>query len=211
MFSKIKSWLTIASLIVAVLAGSFGLIERAQKIKERKRADNNADIITVQTTEVTKYKNKLGQEVTKTIQYERVIQDLGTSYDSLERDLAKTIEASKLREKDIKEAYVVALNTTTSGRYDSIVRDTLQTVSSIPCNDIRYFDNGFYDIVSYPDSMTIVNNEIITVLKAARRVPRKIQPLRWAGWEWKKKIDKNVIELQSNNPNSNLNGRFIKF
>ncbi len=75
------------------------------------------------------------------------------------------------------------------------------------------FDDGFNRAeIFYPDSIKLSNNEVITALTAARRVERKFQPFTWLNKKWvrRKTVDRNKVELQSNNPNSNLDGLTIE-
>lgn len=219
MMNKLKSWLTLIGIIIGLLGSGYGLYSKVRADRLKGERDNARDELTVKTTQVTRYKNELGQEVTKTIEYEKYVEDLQYSNDSLERKLYSTISASKVREKDLEEAYIVSIKTESTRGYDSIVNPSasiaiedsvIAKVNSKPCDEIRYSNDGYNEIISYPDSVYHKNLEIISLTKSKRRVPRKMQLFKWAGWEWKKTIDRNMVEMHSNNPYSSLDGRMIK-
>ncbi len=220
MIGKIKTYAIILLTIVSIITGVFALVEKAAKLKAINRADNAEIELSVKTTEVITYQNKLGQTVTKTLQYERVISDLEFSNDSLERNLYRTVRASALKTKQIKEAYVVSLKAIGGGTYDSVVVQTVSEVQSdanpygelyvVPVPTIKYFNDNYADIVIYEDSIKYTYDDDIVLIKAKRKVPRRMQPFKWAGWEWTKTIDKDMVEITSNNPRAKYNGRMIK-
>lgn len=208
MFSTIKSYITVASLIIAILASCFGgyMSWHSSKLKEQR--DNANDELRVKTTLVTKYKNDLGQEVTKTIEYKKTVDELRISNDSTEKELYKVIAASKSREKDIEEAYVINVSTKGGGGFiHTTAVDSMVKVSTIPCKEVRLFDDGFMKIIVTPDSLTYENMEAITLLKSPRRIERKFVVWRWFGW--KKTIDRNMVEVVSNNPHSSIDGVYM--
>lgn len=194
---------------LALLSGLFMVATMmiAERLKEAKEVQAQLrDEISVKTTETIKYKNKLGQEVTKQIEYVTTIQQLECSQDSLEQVVYKTIKASDLKLRQLKKAYVLSMNANNSGKYDSVryVHDTIiDTVYKV-----KYFNDGFLNAVIYPDSLTYSYNEQIVLLEAKQRVKRKFFLWKWIGWE--RIIDRNMMEISSNNPHSKLNGRMIK-
>lgn len=214
MLSKIKSYLTLIAIIIAILSGVWGIYSSRQATKYKIARDNAQDELTVKTSEVIKYENELGQTVTKTIEYERYISDLEFSNDSLERDLYRTIKASKIREKNLVEAYTVSVSNKSMVEYDSVSyltnassEGSIQPVDTIPCNEVRYYNDGFTKVISYPDSMLIEDHEKLTILKGSREVDRKFVVWRWIGW--KKTIDRNMVEVISSDPKSNIDGIYM--
>lgn len=216
---KLKTYLTIAATIIALLSGAYGLFMKVRADHLENERDNALAELTVKTTEVIQYENDLGQMVTKTYEYEKYIGDLEFSNDSIERKLFQTIKASELKERQLKSAMQVQIEASNSGSYDSVVSVALESkqidfteemtkMESIKYSEIRYFNDGFLNAISYPDTLTYTYNEEITILSAARLVKRDFFLWRWVGW--KKKIDMDLIEIVSNNPNSKLNGRIIK-
>lgn len=220
MFGTIKSYLTIISLVIAVLSSGYGIFMkiRADILKEER---NNAyDELEVKTTEVTKYKNELGQEVTRTIEYSKKLSELKDSKDSIEQRLYQTISASNLKEKQLQKALAIELTSTNSKGYDSValmeINDIvvesasfkMEELEPIRYGEIRYFDDGFLKAVSYPDSLSYTYSENINIITAKRMIDRKFFLWKWIGWQ--KMIDRDLVEIVSDNPNSSINGRMIK-
>lgn len=219
--SRIKTYLIIISTVIAILAGGYGFFMKIRNDVLEMERDNARDELTVKTTETIRYKNELGQEVIKVLEYEVVINDLECSQDSLEREIYRTIQASKLKERQLTEAISVNIESKNKGVYDSVryifdttimaldgAREQLAELESKSTKEVRYFNDGFLALISYPDSLNYTYTENITLLKAHRLVDRKFFFWKWIGW--KKMIDRDFIEIKSNNPNSQLDGRIIK-
>jgi len=209
-----KVWKFLNSkLFLGLLSGLFMMsaIFLSNKLTDAKyRNDLLRDEITVKTTETIKYQNKLGQEVTKVIEYVQTIDQLECSKDSLEQVVYKTIKASKLKERQLNDAYVIELKSTNSKVFDSVryVYDTMNYVKSKEAVEVKFFNDGFLEANIYDNRIDYNYNEQIVLLDAKRALDRKFFLWRWIGW--KKIVDRDVVEIVSNNPNSKLNGRKIK-
>jgi hypothetical protein len=209
MISKIKNYILLFLLIITLISGGFGFyFYKHSKNMERQR-DNANDRMDVLLNDVTTYKNKNGELVMKTLEYERYVGDLENSNDSLERTIYKTIQASNIREKNLKEAYAILLSSHNGGlvhRDTTVIHDTIN--NTVITNSTLTYDDNFLKLTIINDSLDYTYNELITLLKASRRVDRKFIIWRWINW--KKTIDRNMVEIKSNNPNSSFDGRIIK-
>ena len=208
-FGKVKSVLLIISTLIAVLSGGYGFFMKVKNDRLANERNNLEDRLTVMTTENITYENELGQTVTKTLVYERYIEDLEHSNDSLERSIYKTIAASNLKAKNIKEATVVTISSNGGGVFDSVTTEpVVMSSGSIDSVMVKHFNDGYLDATIYEDSLSYTYNDSITLLKAPRMVDRKFFLWRLVGW--KKKTDRDMVEVVSANPNSELNGRVIQ-
>lgn len=209
---KIKNVLTVVSIIIAILASGYGLFSKVRADRMQAQRDNAIDELHVKTTEVVTYQNELGQTVTKTLEYARYLDDLRFSNDSLERKIYTTIEASQLKQRQLKEAYAVNMKTTGGGFFAQIMQVPVivpgDTTSVIDSMQVKYFSDGYLNAIVYADSLTYTYDDTIILIKAARMEDRKFFLWKWIGW--KKKIDRDMVEIVANNHNSKINGRMIK-
>ena len=204
-FSKLKTYI-IYILLILIIISSGSLLFYKHKAKQYKHErDNVKDELVVKTKENKTYKNKLGQIVTKTINYEKTIKELSLSNDSIELKMAKVIQASDLKVKQIKKATSIIINSHTS-----ILRDTLY----VPISDTIYnvifplhYKNKWEDALAYKDSLVSTTYRNIIVLDARRRVPRKFWLWRKLGF--KKIINKGMVEVVSDNPTDSIKLRTI--
>ena len=200
-----KNGLIVAALITALLGFGVAMAKNKQMKKAiEERESLRAEMLT-KTGQVETYKNKIGQTVTKLLEYEKHISELEFSNDSLEIKVYKTANASKVKKKDIREAFVVYMQAANSGpvRIDTVFIDSLR-IDTI----YKTFNDGFLN-ASFNDSiLKYTYDEKLVLLKSIRKVKRNFFLWRWVGW--KKKINKNLVEISSDNPNSKLNGRVIK-
>lgn len=215
MLKRLNKYLTIISLLIAVLTSGYGFFMKVRADVLRDERNNAYDELEVKTTEVIKYQNKLGQEVTKTIEYTKKLSQLEQSKDSVELRLYETISASMLKEKQLEKAFAITYEASNKMKYDSIVRIENYVLKSSPVkiepikyNKIRYFDDGYLQATCYPDSLEYTYRENIDVITAKRLIERKFFLWKWIGW--KKMVDRDLVEIVSDNPNSSINGRMIR-
>ena len=220
MLSNIKTYLTIISILIAVLTSGYSFFMKVHSDMLKDERNNAYDELEVKTQETIKYKNKINQEVTRVIEYKKTLEQLRNSNDSIEKRLYETISASNLKDKQLKKAIQIEIEASNKSTYDSVVMmEKTSTVNAaykmqpvdiapIKYNEIRYFDDGFLNAVSYPDSLVYTYKEDISVVTAKRLIERKFFLWRWFGW--KKMVDRDLLEIVSSNPKSTLNGRMVK-
>ena len=209
LLGKVKNYLTLASLFIAVLAGGYGFISKVRADRAEAEANNYRAELLVKTTEVVTYQNKLGQTVTKTYEYERDIADLEHSKDSLEQSLYRTIKASKVKANKVTEATIVSIESKGGGTFDSVrTEPVVMSTGSVDSVVVKHFNDGYLDATIYEDSLSYTYNDSITLLKSPMMVDRKFFLWRLIGWQ--KKTDRDMVEIVSANPNSELNGRVIQ-
>lgn len=195
--------LGIAGVILALTLFSWSQYKEAKKYK-LKMHDAFAEM-QVKTGQAEQYRNDLDQKVLVINGYEKHFKELQFSKDSLEVALYKAIEASRLKPKEVREAIVVYVDAEGSG---AIQLDTVFIDSSRIDTIYKTFEDGFLTASFSDDSLFYSYDEEIILLKAKREVERNFFLWRWIGW--KKKINRDLIEISSNNPNSKLDGRLIK-
>ena len=202
-----RNWLKIVIVLLIISSLGYGYTMRKKAIKaEAERESLRAEMLT-KTGQVETYKNEIGQTVTKLLEYEKHISELEFSNDSLEVEVYKTASAAQVKKKDIREAMVVYMKSANSGKVE---KDTIFVYNDSLSVDTIYktFNDGFLN-ASFNDSvLKYTYDEKIVLLKSIRKVKRNFFLWRWVGW--KKKINKNLVEISSDNPNSKLNGRVIK-
>jgi len=208
--NRLKTYITIASLIVALLSGLYGFYSSVRADIQKRRADNLQDELTVKTTEVMTYQNAAGQTVTRTIEYEKTIKQLKNSKDTIEQELYKAYKASNLKDKQIKALTKIIVDGQGGGSYADI--DTLWITDTIYKGTIKKYRDNFIEIYCYEDSLDYKTHLELDVLEAGRLVPRKFQPFRWLNhkWELQKLTDKGLVEITTNIPNSKVFVRKIK-
>jgi hypothetical protein len=207
MISRIKNWITLISIVIAILASIFGMYSMHLANKREIERDNSRDELAVKTTEVTTYINANGQLVTKTIEYEKTVEELKNSTDSIEKLLYAAYKASDLKKKQIDRLLSIQSHSSGGGVYTRI--DTIRVSDSIEYIPIiKHFNDGFLDLVVYEDSINYNYTENFIILSATRLEERDFFLWKWIGW--KKKIDKNLIQVSSSNPNSTFKTRTIK-
>lgn len=176
--------------------------------KLQLKNDNLEDEILVKTTQVIRYKNDLGQEVTKTIEYRKTVKQLINSKDSMEYKLGVTIKASKMKEKQLKTALIASYRTEGGGNYTEEEKDDSNMIypsNSAPQNQIstyfpKHFNDGYLRADIYKDSLSYIYSDDITVLSGSRMVDRKF--ILWKTIGWQKMIDRDMVEVTSSNPNA---------
>ena len=208
--SKLKNWLTIISLLLVITTGVRSVIVEG---KLQLKNDNLSDEILVKTTQVVKYKNKLGQEVTKTIEYKKTVTQLVNSNDSLEHQLGVTIQASNMKEKQLKSALVANYNAQGSGGYSVLIPKTIDmgeggsdvTKNSLNPNENLYnhlfplyYTDGYLKAMIYQDSLSYTYHDDFTVLSGYRMIDRNF--ILWKTIGWKKMIDRDMVEVTTTNP-----------
>lgn len=207
MISRIKSWITIISIVIAILASLFGMYSMNLANKREAERDNARDELAVKTTEVTTYINANGQLVTKTIEYEKTFEELKNSTDSIEKLLYAAYKASDLKKKQIDKLMRIESQSSGGGLYSRI--DTIYVSDSIEyIPTIKYFNDGYLDLVVYEDSIKYNYEDNLTVISAKRRVDRKF--FLWKLVGWKKVIDKEMVEIISENPKTINKVRVVK-
>jgi len=212
--NKIKSFVTMASLVLALLAGFFGLFSKIHADKMQNERDAALDELKVKTTESYTYRNELGQTVTQTIEYQKKISDLRNSNDKLEKKIYNQIKASQLKKKQLKSVVLVASESSGGGVFDSVQtilqqdKETAALDSVYHYNTIKFFNDGFLDLKVYEDSLLYSYRDSITIATAAQRVARKFFLWRWLGL--KKLIDKDIVEVTFDNPVTINKIRYIK-
>jgi len=204
---KVKTVLIIVSTIIAIFASVYGVIFK-MKYDKAEYARLNLELRnTVLTTENITYQNDLGQTVTVTTQYERTIDELAASNDSLEKALYIKLTSSNIKMKDAKEATMVEVKVKGSGIVDRdtiFVHDTLET-DTIPV--IEYSD-GYLDLSIVGDTINYTYDDSITIFKSNERVPREF--FLWKLLGLKKRTGKNRVEVVMENPNSKTKVRTIE-
>ena len=127
----------------------------------------------------------------------------------MERKIYKTVEASKLKQRQLKEAYAVSLKATGGGQFNSQKLEPVQMSSVAPDSAlVKHFYDGYLDATVYEDSLSYTYDDSIVLIKAERMEDRKFFLWKWVGW--KKKINRDMVEIVAANPNSKINGRMIK-
>lgn len=209
---KVKTILVIVSALTSITLGGYGFIMKKQNDKLNVENRNLQDYNTILTTENVTYKNAAGQTVTKTIQYQRDVSDLRHSKDSMEIQIYRVIEASRLKEKQLRDAYAINITAVGGGALgEEFMVEVDNPDSSLLIPDsipVRPFDDGFLSVLIYPDSLTYTYEENLTLLKAERWDDRKFFLWRWINW--KKKTNRDLVEVVSSNPNATQKVRFIK-
>lgn len=202
LLANVKNWFRFAIIALILFLLGFAWQKHNAAVKAINQRDNALAEMQTKTGQLETYQNERGQTVTKILQYEKYIGDLEFSKDSLEAEIYKTVKVSKTKKKLIREATVIYIKSESSG---PLKVDTTILISE---EFGRVFNDGFLNALIFSDSLFYEYDEKIVLIKAQRVVERKFIIWRWIGW--KKKINRDLVEITSNNPNSKLNGRFIK-
>jgi len=182
-----------------ILAVVISLILFKQNMTLRELNEQLKDTANVLRHENETYKNELGQNVTVVNEYVAQISDLEHSMDSLEQEVFKAVHSSKLKPKEIKEVIVIKTETVNIGRLDTFYIDSIPTL---------IFDDGYLHAEITKDSFRYQYTESITILRAARKVPRTFFLWKWLGF--KKKIDRDLIEIVTANSHTKVKSKFVK-
>lgn len=209
MLNKLKTYLTLASLLFALLSGIYGIYKDALADREKLRADNLQDELVVKTTENISYEDELGRTHTITIEYEKTIEQMKNSIDSVEIALYNSYKSSKLKDKQINSMTAIIATGYQTSNYTSI--DTVYN-DTVYLGTIKKYEDDFINIVCTEDSITYIPTVKIDVFKSFRLIPRKIQPFKWLNskWELTKLSDKEQVEIITNIPNSKVLVRQLK-
>lgn len=202
-----KNVFKVVLIVLIILLAGFAWQMRKKALDAENRRDGAIAEMQTKTGQIKVYENERGHWVTQLLQYEKYIGDLEHSFDSLEVELHRTIKASQTKEKRIREATVIYMRAENSG---PILTDSLTLDSSVVVVEEigRVYNDGFLNALIFSDSLFYQYDERIVLIKAQREVDRKFFLWRW--FKWKKKINRDLIEISSSNPNSKINGRFIK-
>lgn len=202
-----KNVFKIVLIVLMLLSLGFAWTMYKKALEAINQRDSARAEMQTKTGQIETYENERGQSVTRLLQYEKYIGDLEFSIDSMEVELHKTIKSSRTKEKRIREATVVYVKAKNSG---PILADSSRADSVGVINEEigRVFNDGFLNALIFSDSLFYQYDEQIVLIKAQREVDRKFFLWRWL--KWKKKINRDLIEISSSNPSSKLNGRFIK-
>jgi predicted nuclease with TOPRIM domain len=182
-----------------ILAVVISLILFKQNMNLRELNEQLKDTANVLRHDNETYKNELGQNVTVVNEYVAQISDLEHSMDSLEQEVFKAVHSSKLKPKEIKEVIVIKTETVNIGRLDTFYIDSIPTL---------IFDDGYLHAEITKDSFRYQYTESITILRAARKVPRTFFLWKWLGF--KKKIDRDLIEIVTANSHTKVKSKFVK-
>lgn len=204
MFNKLKSILTIVATIFGIISTIVAMYYNYKSDKLKEDNDNLKDELLVKTTEVITYQNKDGQNVTKTIEYTKTIEQLKNSIDSIEQRLYKEYKASSIKSKQIDRLTAIIATGSNSNIYTRI--DTIRESDTIFKGTIKYYEDDFISITCKEDSISYIPTVKIDIFDNKRMIPRKIQPFKWINKKWvlNKVIDKGQLEVITNIPNSEV-------
>jgi hypothetical protein len=203
---QLKQFLRILVLIaILVLTAIILHLKNTNKVLKEDLFNTQTEL-EVKTGENIITSNKLNQDVTTTYVYEKTIDGLKHSTDSIERSMYKQIKASNLKIKQLNDIISIYSTASGGGVFDStviIIHDTITIGKTI-----KYFDDGYLSLEVYEDSISYKYNSNYTIIGASHMTERNFFLWRWIGWL--KEIDKDLVEIVSSNPNEKFLIRKVK-
>ncbi len=158
--------------------------------------------IDVKSEAQTKLLNIEGELVIVVNEYEKDMEALKTSKDSIEQKLYHEIEKLELKEKEVNSLKYI-YNQASNVIAGIIIQDTIYKDSIVRIKTSIDFNDGFLHAVLSNDTMLKYQySEELYMLNVKRKVNRKFFVWRWIGW--KKILDKNKFEVRSSNPNAEI-------
>ena len=198
MKTKIILFLTIIMILLIIFVAS--LVKKTVSLSREKA---NLEIeLDVKSQEQTRVVNSNGELLFSVNEYQKDIESLKKSKDSIEQKLYQEIEKLELKEKQVNKLiyiYKQASNTIVG----DVIRDTIYLDSIIRISNHISFDDGFLKAQLSNDTVLKYQySEELFLFDLKRKVQRKFVVWRWLGW--KKIIDKNKYEVRSSNPNAEI-------